>query len=359
MLDYFKEIAVKYNLSLENVLSIALNRYGIIVDNINENRLRFNLELLDSDNKTYFAVCVNTFKNSPFKLENNVLLLEEIPVGKVSGVEKDTCLSTYFRNNKKVITFNSNSRSKCVGCKFCGTYSLTDEDVLEFNTEDNIRDYFTKLLVENNIESMRNIENVTICTGCFESEDKLIEHLLLVNKTFKNMKFSGSLNYIGSQLRDYDKIKILSKEIDDFGLYLTIEKFLDREKFMRPEKASLTIDKAKELLEYCSSLGITTTFLYILGLENLETIEYYFNYLKDSINKFPIIQVFQNYTSNQEMYRCDEAKEIEFYIKSRQIIDDIFKNDEEMKPKTWECFRSLYFDDKAKEGGKVRCKKKC
>lgn len=357
MLDYFKEIAKKYNLSLENVLSIALNRYGIIVDNTDENRLRFNLDLLNSNKKTYFAVCVNTYKNSPFKLENNTLLLEGVPVGAVSDIEKDTCLSTYFRNDKKVITFNSNSRSKCVGCKFCGTYSLTDEDVLEFNTEDNIRDYFTKLLMENSIESMRNIENVTICTGCFESEDKLIEHLLLVNKTFKDMGFNGSINYIGSQLRDYDKIKMLSEEIDDFGLYLTIEKFLDREKFMKPEKSSLTIDKAKDLLEYCSSLGLTTTFLYILGLENLETIEYYFNYLKGSINKFPIIQVFQNYTPNQEMYRCEEAKDVEFYIKARKVIDEIFKDKEEMKPKTWECFRSLYFDDKEKNGGKVRCKK--
>ena len=358
MLDCFKEIAEKYNVSLNNVLSIALNRYGIIIDNTSENRLRFNLELLNSGTKTYFAVCVNTYKNSPFKLENDTLLLEGIPVGKVSDIEKDTCLSTYFRNNKKVVTFNSNSRSKCVGCKFCGTYSLTDEDVLDFNTESNIKDYFTKLLIENNIESMRNIENVTICTGCFETEDKLIEHLLLVNKTFKNMNFDGSLNYIGSQLRDYDKIKMLSKEIDDFGLYLTIEKFLDREKFMRPEKASLTIDKAKELLEYCSSLGMTTTFLYILGLENLETVEYYFKYLKDSVNKFPIIQVFQNYIPSQEKYRCDEAKDIEFYIKARKIIDEIFKDKKDMRPKEWECFRSLYVADKEKLEGKVRCKKK-
>ncbi len=356
MLEYFKEMAEKYNLSLENVLSIALNRYGILMDNVEDNRIRFYLDLLDSNKKTYFAVCVNTYSASPFKLANNILYLENTPVGKVTGIEKDTCLSTYFRNNKKVITFNSNSRSKCVGCKFCGTYSLTDEDVIEFNTEDKIYNYFEKLLNNNNIEGMSSIENVTICTGCFESEDKLIEHLELVNETFKKMGFTGSINYIGSQLRDFDKIKILSETINNFGIYLTIEKFLDREKFMRPEKASLSIDKAKELLNYCTSLNITTTFLYILGLENLETIEYYFNYLKDSVNKFPIIQVFQNYTSNQEMYRCEEAKDIEFYIKAREIIDNIFSNKQELKPKTWECFRSLYFEDKEKKGGKARCK---
>lgn len=355
MLEYFKSLAEKYNMSLENVLSIALNRYGIIVDDLDDNRLRFNLELLDSNKKTYFAVCVNTYKESPFKLENNTLYLENTPVGKVTGIEKDTCLSTYFRNNKKAITFNSNSRSKCVGCSFCGTYSLTDEDVLEFNTEKNVRDYFTRLLKDNNIEGMKDIESVTICTGCFENEDKLIEHLFLVNNAFKNMGYKGDLNYIGSQLRDFDKIKMVSENINNFGMYLSLEKFLDREKFMRPEKASLSIEGAKELMSYCSSLDITTTFLYILGLENLETVKYYFNYLKDSVNKFPIVQVFQDYTSYQENFRCAEAKDVEYYLKARQIIDDIFKK-ENINPKLWECFRSLYFEDK-KERGMARCKK--
>ena len=356
MLDYFKELAKNYHLSLENVLSIALNRYGVIIDEVDDNRLRFNLELLDSNQKTYFAVCVNTYPASPFKLINGILYLENEPIGKVTDIEKDTCLSTYFRNNKKVITFNSNSRSKCVGCKFCGTYSLTDEDVFEFDTEKKIYDYFSQLLKTNNIESMANIENVTVCTGCFESEDKLIEHLLLLNRTFKKMGFSGSINYIGSQLRDYDKIKMLSQEINNFGIYLTLEKFLDREKFMRPEKASLTIEGAKDLLNYCSSLGITTTFLYILGLEDLETVEYYFNFLKDSINKFPIVQVFQDYTPIQETYRCDEAKGVEYYIKTRKMIDDIFSR-QNMNPKIWECFRSLYFDKNDKECGKARCRR--
>lgn len=178
----------------------------------------------------------------------------------------------------------------------------------------------------------------------------------MVNETFKKMGFVGSINYIGSQLRDFNKIKMLSEEINDFGIYLTIEKFLDREKFMRPEKANLSIPAAKELLSYCTSLGMTTTFLYILGLEDLETIKLYFNFLKDSINKFPIIQVFQNYTVDQELYRCEEAKDVEFYIKARKIIDKIFE-DKNMSPKAWECFRSLYFENSEKEHKKIKCMK--
>ena len=133
MLEYFKKIADDHNLTLENVLSIALNRYGLNIENFKDKRIRFNLNLLDGSNSIYFAICVNTFKNSPFTLKDNIIYLEKTPVGTISSIEKDTCLSTYFRNNKKVITFNSNSRSKCIGCKFCGTYSLTDEDVYDFS----------------------------------------------------------------------------------------------------------------------------------------------------------------------------------------------------------------------------------
>ena len=356
MLDYFKELSEKYGVSLENILSIALNRYGILIDDFDDSRIRFNLDMLNSGKETFFAVCVNTYLESPFVLKNDDIYLENELIGKVSNIERDTCTSTYFRNDKRVITFNSNSRSKCVGCKFCGTYSLTDEDSIDFSTKDKIKKYFEDLLQTNNIKSMNDIENVTICTGCFESEDALVNHLLLVNKSFKEMSFNGSINYIGSQLRDYNKIRELSKEIGDFGIYLTIEKFLDREKFMRPEKASLSLEEMKYLLEYCSSIGVTNTFLYILGLENLDTIDYYFNYFKDSINKFPIVQVFQNYTAMQEQYRCAEASDVEYYLKAKEIINDIFK-EKYFNPKLWECFRSLYFDnDKKME--LIKCKKK-
>ncbi len=356
MLNYFKELASEYHMPLENVLSIALNRYGIIIDNFTDSRIRFNLRILDNPKDTFFAVCVNTYPDSPFKLKGNELFLEDTLIGTTSHIEEDTCTSTYFRNDKKAITYNSNSRSKCVGCKFCGTYSLTDDDHIDFSTKENIQRYFEKLLKDNNIASMHDIKDVTICTGCFNSEDDLVRHLLLVNESFKEMSFDGRLNYIGSQLRDYDKIKMVKDELGSFGLYLTVEKFLEREKYMRPEKAGLTIPKAKELLEYTSSLGITSTFLYILGLEDLKTVETYFTYFKDSINKFPIVQVFQDYTPYQEVYRVPEAKDVRYYLEAKRIINNIFK-DKKYRPELWECYRSLYFDDGVK-AGITKCKKK-
>lgn len=356
MYEWFNILASRYNTTIDNVLSIALNRYGIIMDNCSDNRIRFNLRFNDSERENYFAVCVNTYAESPFSIKENTLYLENIAIGKVLNIEKDTCTATYFRNNKKAITLNSNSRSKCFGCKFCGTYCLTEDDNYDFSTVDNVKQYFNILLQENNITSMRDIDSITICTGCFNSENDLIKHIYILNDAFSSMQFKGRLNYIGSQLRTFDKIKEIKKKVNNFGLYLTIEKFLDREKFMKSEKSSLTLEKAKELLTYCSSIGITTTFLYILGLEDLKTIEKYFEYFKDSVNKFPIIQVFQDYTEYQENYRHQEAKDVEYYLKARKIVDSIYE-ETSLKPKTWESFRGLYTLDK-NDIGDDKCLKK-
>ena len=45
MLNYLEQLAKEYNMSKENVLSIALNRYGLVIPNYPDNRIRFNLNM--------------------------------------------------------------------------------------------------------------------------------------------------------------------------------------------------------------------------------------------------------------------------------------------------------------------------
>lgn len=356
MISYFESLSNKYQVTLDNIISIALNRYGISSSEITDNRTRFNVNLLGNEKKDFFAVCVNTYDKTPFKLQGDKLFLNDTVIGKVSNIEKDTCTSTYFRNNKKTITFNSNSRSKCTGCKFCGTYSIDNDDEYVFSNENQIKTYFDNLLYNNQISGMDKIENITVCTGCFENEEKLFEHLMLLNETFNNMNFKGTLGYIGSQLRNFEKITKLKEETNHFAMLLSIEKFIDRDKYMKKEKASLTLKQAKEILSYCSFLEMDSTFLYILGLENLETMEKYFPYFKNSVNKFPIVQVFQNYEKIHEIYRTNDAKDIEFYLKARKLLSETYKNVKK-KQKDWECYRSLYYNKETKENKKCRIKK--
>lgn len=356
MFEYFRSLANKYQISLANIISIAINRYGIKSKEINDNRVRLYTKLFDNENVDFYAVCVNTCEDSPFTYKDNKLFLENEAIGEIIKLEADTCTATYFRNDKKTITFNSNSRSKCTGCKFCGTYNLKEDDNYNFTNEKSIKSYFQNLLSENKIETMSKIENITICTGCFDNENMLFEHLMLLNETFNNMNFKGTLGYIGSQLRDINKIKKIIEETNNFAMLLSIEKFTKRDQYMKKEKASLSLEQAKEILSYCKALKAQSTFLYILGLEDYEVMKKYFTYFKESINKFPIVQIFQNYEKIHESYRTNAAKEIEYYLKARELINDTFK-DIEYKREEWECYRSLYYNNENGKFKKCRIKK--
>ena len=85
MLNYLEQLAKEYNMSKENVLSIALNRYGLVIPNYPDNRIRFNLNM--NGHNTFFAVCVNTYLESPFTLKDNMIYLEDAPIGVVSNIE--------------------------------------------------------------------------------------------------------------------------------------------------------------------------------------------------------------------------------------------------------------------------------
>ena len=336
-----ENLSKEFDVPVEDILFIALNRYGVVYDT-EDNRIRFYLKLNTLNEEFFFAVCVNTYP-SPFSIKGNELFLDNMKVGDLIGIEKDTCTSTYFRKGHSAMTVNSNSRSQCAGCKFCGTYKLDSDENENLTSKQSIIDYYKQVIKENNFKDLQDLYQITVCTGCFASENELVEHLILLKKTLKeNFGFNGKINYIGSQLRSPEKLKKIQEEIGDFSLYITTEKFTGREDIMRPEKASLTFDNTIKLLNTAKSLGFTTSILYILGLENLDIVIEYFTKLVPHINKFPDVQIYQDYTPEQENYRCEDAKDFKYYLKARKFFEDTFASTT-LKPRSWENYRSLYY----------------
>lgn len=348
IVNYSKE----FNIPIIDVLFIALNRYGVNIGNI-EDRMRFVLSPNMHNEDFFFALPVNTIR-SPFTIKNDILFMNDIEIGHVSNAERDTCSETYFRKNKTAMTLNSNSRSTCAGCRFCGTYKLSSEERENFSAEGEVVSFISDLLRENNLSDLKNMESITICTGCFKTEEDLINHLILLKKAFDRFYFEGSIRYIGSQIQNMDSLYKIKDEIGKFGLLVTTEKFVGREEIMRPEKSRLILNLTKEFLKKADELGFEATFLYILGLEDLNVFEKYMEYMKDSVNKFPIVQIYQNYVNSQENYRCMDARKLDYYLKARQILERIYK-EEHFTPESWENYRSLYYTKfKGKEYKKVR-----
>jgi len=334
-----EELSKKYNIPIEDIILIALNCCGIQA-NIPEKRIRFKLKLNSCKELFYLAICVNT-RESPFFMKNNKLFLYDKEIGNVIERENDTCDSSYFRRNKTVLTLNSNSRSKCRGCKFCGTYDQDSEDINNLLAEDRLSKRINEILKLNSLKDLSNLIEVSICTGCFNNEEDALNHILMLRRVLKNFGFYKEIKYIGSQIISQRSFKIL-RNIRPFSLYLTLECFTRRKELLKHYKANISISKAKRILRSSISNGFNTTILYILGLDPIDVVIDKFKEFYFYMNRFPIINLFQNYLSQQETLRISDAKNIEYYLKARKELEKIFHNSN-LKPRPWENYRPLWY----------------
>lgn len=340
-LESVRRLSAEYNIPAEDIVMIALNRYGLVAD-LPDKRIRFKIRLSTGSNVYYCAVCLNTYP-SPFSLTNNGdLLLSGEKVADVFDVEQDTCDSTYFRRNKTALTLNSNMRSQCKGCKFCGSYNLDPADMTDLNNETKLSKYIEMVLKENNMSSFNDLVRITICTGCFEDENKLVEHILMVKRVFGKYGFNKRIRYIGSQLRSDHAMRTICDEVGAFSLTFTAECFSRRNDIMRKEKGDLKVADIVAYLEKAQKYDFSTNYLYILGLDSLDVMKTGMESLKDCINRFPGVQILQNFTPEQEEQRIPEAKNIEYYLQARKIVEQIHGK-EKYRPRSWENYRGLFY----------------
>lgn len=330
-----------YNMADEDALLIALNRYGIVAS-IPDKRIRFKLKLNTNDEAFYFAVCVNTYP-SPFTIDSvGNLYLSNEKIGYIFDLEEDTCDSTYFRRNRTELTLNSNMRSQCKGCTFCGTYSMDPEDLADLNNEKGLSAYVESFMAANQMKDLSDLVRVTICTGCFGNEARLVKHIVMVNEVFQRYGFTKRIRYIGSQLRSEEAMTEIKKSVPHFSLSLTVECFSRRQDIMRKEKAELDLPKIIDILNRSKQHGFSTNYLYIVGLDPLDVMEEGVRTLSKHINRFPLFQILQNFVPEQENQRTSEAKDMKYYFEARKRIELILGN-ELFKPRSWENYRSLFY----------------
>jgi len=341
--ETIKKYAEKYNLPETDVLLIALNCSGLADTSnitIKNNRVRFKLKINGADDLFFMAVCLNTTPTS-FSIEDERLLLDNRPIGTVINQEDDTCTESYFRRHQTSLTLNSNSRSQCIGCKFCGTYNLSSDDKQPLTDESYLLAYLKAIRDRAKLTDFSTLEEVAVCTGCFQSENDLVEHLLMLKKILSEFNFTNEIKYIGSQLVSRDKIKLLKDKLGRFSLYFTVECFTHRDELLRPEK-KLDLNLIKSILTSAKNIGVATSIVYILGLEDLKAVAEGMDLFKNSLTRYPVINVMQNYLTDQENLKITEAKKLDYYLKARRIIEEIYQ-DSGFKPQLWEGYRSLWY----------------
>jgi hypothetical protein len=160
-------------------------------------------------------------------------------------------------------------------------------------------------------------------------------------RVFSDMGFRGRMRYIGAQL-GIDGLRALAQQLSTFSLSYTLECFSSREKLLHPQKAKKSLNEVSRILREAQDLGYAANFLYIMGLDELEVAEEGFRRFLKNVNRFPVVQILQRYTRDRSDCSTDNAKELEYFLLARRMLESIFA-EYPVRPRVWENYRGLWY----------------
>ena len=352
MIKNFEELITlskKYGVPKEDILFMDMNLSGLnATDDLDRVRFALKLDinngLFDLASKKsienyYFALPVKSESNYQVN-DNRLMFKDEMIVGEVGTLTEDFCDSSYSRRGGTVLNVNPNARTSCRGCKFCYTAYQTARDKKKLTDRKSLEEFFDKWLLSHELSDLSHVLQIAIVTGCFDSEQDVVNFLLLLNDVLKKYSFRGEIFYLGSQITTRESLEKLLP-IKKFGYCISLECFENREYFLRDKKRKFTLENIIDTLGTAKELGFRTNFTYIVGLENLETIKRNFEKMIHYINSFPIINIFQEHKYHKGL-RHETANNMEYYLQARKIMEEIFLPTE-MRPRPWEDYRSLWY----------------
>lgn len=349
ILKEINELAESYDIPFEDVLFIDLNRKGVITD-LNYERLRFYFKITENtyfqqseklNIKNFFFAIPTHSGISNYFLRGNSIFLNNEKIGEVWGIENDTCESVYPRREGTVFNLNTQPKSNCRGCVFCHTFTQTAKDVFQLNTDELIKFHIKNWLKKYNKSNLSHLYRVDVVTGCFGSEENVLNHLFKVRKLFSEYKFNGEIFYFGSEITSEGALNALII-LKPFSLCLSLECFKRRREFLRHHKASISLKRAKEILDLAKDKDFGTHFSYILGLEPLDLVITKMKEFSAYINRLPVINLFQPHTLHQKKLLHPEALNLDYFLDARKDLEKLFVPFKFI-PRTWGNYRCLWY----------------
>ena len=347
-LEKMVKIAADNCIPVEDSLFMSINFCGVHMD-VSYNRMRtafhldgrnpaFHLANQRDDLNYYLALPIN--HNSPFSIDKGKMYLDGHAIGDSIGATEDFCDSHYPRRLGTSLNINPNSRTSCRGCDFCYTAYQVPLDKKKMRTREDLELFFDEWLHQEGKQDLSHLIQVSIVTGCYDSEEKLVDFILLLSDVLKGYKFKGRIFYLGSMLNTVDQMERL-KAIPSFGYCMSVECF-ERRDILAPSKRCLSMEDIKCTLAYAQEFGFEVNYTYIVGLEPLQTMRKYMIELLDYTNKFPTVNILQLHQQHSKTLLDQSINSIYSLVEARKIIEDIYKKTV-MRPLVWEDYRTLWY----------------
>ncbi|MDD5147755.1 MAG: hypothetical protein PHV63_04395 [Candidatus Daviesbacteria bacterium] len=346
--EIWQQLSNQYGVPVGEILYIDLNRSGIRLPN-NEVRVNYRARFIatvdpEENTRTWFALPVRGEGDTYFSTSDGHLRFQDQVLANTGQIYLDTCDVSYQRG-PRLLNLNSRSRGNCGGCTACVHNYKDFYDVTVLRDQQ-------KLMTRNDIEAffdqkeatgldIASLQQIAVVTGLFGREAAVVKHMRMITETVRPRGFAGELMYFGCEVNSEEALRQLS-QLGKFALVYAIDNFTKRAELLAKRKSSISIDTARDTLNKARKYGIATTFAYIAGIDSLSAMEQGFNTLRDSISRFPVVNIFQVQTPGQLSAMEAAAKKLEYYVKARRSIEGILAQTG-LKPRRWENYRPLWY----------------
>ncbi|MGH3871664.1 MAG: hypothetical protein ACRDSR_09145 [Pseudonocardiaceae bacterium] len=304
-------------------------------------RARMQLRPAGSEDEVWQIILPFDNEHSPFEVVDDALLLANVAVADVVALENDDVVLTYLRAGGRSITLNTHSRSRCTGCMFCPNV-IEDAADETLTTTNQLAQVLEWLMTDNGWPDLRHAEVITVCTGCFHYPEMAIGHMAALRTAAERYGFIGRLHLLSSVLRERADLQRLQETCGPFHLTLTMECFERRSLLLKDTKASLTLERAGEIMECCRDLGILVDFTFVAGLDSYERAVNGIAHLAPRVSTFPRIQVFQAHNDYMRRARHPQAENLSYYLDLRAALETVFAPTG-LVPRSWENYRPLWY----------------
>ncbi|MEM4461128.1 MAG: hypothetical protein QXY70_03270 [Nanopusillaceae archaeon] len=351
MIKNIKEIyeySSDFDIPPTDVFLIALNTCGARSE-LNFLRVRSYIIPRFVNTKFYLMICLNT-TNSPFYLKDSQIYLNDEFVGKLIKLEEDPAELCYFRKKNRVLVLNTNDRTSCIGkCAFCGSLFQKPRYNLKIIKFKELLSFFENIEKISGTKFSK-LESINLCTGLFETEKKLVRHILDIYSAAKTLGFDGEIAYIGTQIRSKKSLNKISTKIPKFYYLFALETLEKKNLIDRRKRIcnSYYLDNVIRFLKKLKKYNFQISILYVLGLDSLPVIEEAFYKIKKYLTRFPVINLFQAYHPIHENLRHPQARKLDYFLKARKVFEKIFSSTD-MRPNLWENYRGLWYTTFGKE----------
>jgi hypothetical protein len=338
-LETLDRMARRFDVPLLDALFITMNACGAASE-IPLARARMHIRHPESEEKWQLILPLNA-DSSPFVLRDDRMFLQDEEVCRIAGIENDDVVLFYLRASGSSLTLNTYSRSTCTGCLFCPNVIEDAADATLKHT-DEMLELLEWVIADNDWTDLARVEVITICTGCFQTPEAAIQHMLAVKAAAEKVGFRGRLHLLSSVIRERADMERIAAELSPFHLTLTIECFTRRSLLLKESKASLTVDECCRILDDCAQLGVRGDFTYVVGLDPIDETIAGLKQLAHHATAFPRLQVYQAHNSYMRRARTADADSIEYFLKIRRSIENDYAA-AGLAPTSWENYRPLWY----------------